>query len=309
LPFNFNMAIPVGVYSAVSWSYVNTYPVQVAGAETVGPSSDYAQFPPRPGTGAISESVGGTAGQLAAINAAAGGVYSASLTTTTSLTTGGALTLTLTPSSVVATPPVNPSSPTNPTVLSPATPTQAGQATNFRPQLNNYVSAVEQKVMLTQSFVEKLGKVLGFGWISGGDISKNSGNYVTVTSFEAIVGNYVSTNSSQIVGGFSDGVNYLWLRQSGLMIPTPTSQIPTDVSTHGAALLWGTVSSSGGLVTSVDNTRAIFGQNVTSLYQDAANQKEILFALVRSLIEILGDDVISEPALMENYETIILDAP
>jgi hypothetical protein len=158
--------------------------------------------------------------------------------------------------------PLAPPESTNEDIIATVTPIPAADANAFRPNINAAISAVDTKAQLAQSYLEKALLSLGYGAISGGQISIGTGLSVNVAALEAMVGNYVQLTGTTVVGGLTDNtVNYLYLRQNAgapaNFTVNTTGIVPADAD-GGAALLWGTASTSGGVVTSVTNQRDTF---------------------------------------------------
>lgn len=150
--------------------------------------------------------------------------------------------------------------PTNPTIYTNAGTLIAGLANAFRPALNGYVGTVEDKAQLTQAYLEQLISGIGNGWQSGGIITAaGTGLSVTISPYQAMVGNVVSNDATGTVGGFTDGtVNYLFLRQDGSWTPQTSLTPPGTADNHGTAVFWGSALAASGNISAVYNNRPLF---------------------------------------------------
>jgi hypothetical protein len=153
-------------------------------------------------------------------------------------------------------------------LLATAVPALAGDTPdNFRANINNRVGLLDAKAQFVEATLEQFLAQFGNGSISGGTIAAGTGLGVTVTAFTAFVGSIVGFNATQTLSGLTDAsTNSLFLRQDGTFTVNTTGTPPIDISTHGQAFLWGTAVTSGGVVTSVTNTRRLMGQNLSTIY-------------------------------------------
>jgi hypothetical protein len=135
----------------------------------------------------------------------------------------------------------------------------AGTASGFRTTLNTTIHSVEDKAQLAVAFIEELQAAIGNGALSGGEITAGVGLSVSVAALKALVGHVVEFDASQTVGGLTAAsTNYLWLREDGTWTANTTGTKPSDDTTHGDALLWGTATTDGSGVTAVSNNRDAF---------------------------------------------------
>lgn len=129
----------------------------------------------------------------------------------------------------------------------------------LRGALNTYVASAEDKAQQAVAFIEQLQRAMGNGAISGGIISAGAGLSVSISALKALVGSVIELDAASTVGGLTDAtLNYIFLRQNGTWTSNTTGVVPSDTSTHGDYLLWGTATTSGGAVTSVSNVRDTF---------------------------------------------------
>lgn len=150
--------------------------------------------------------------------------------------------------------------PDHPTLSANVTALTAGNALDFKTTLNANIAAVEDKAQLVEAFLEELQAAIGQGALSGGTISAGTGLSASVTALKALVGSVVEFNATQAVALAASVTNSLFLRQDGTWTVNSTGAVPTDISTHGAYLLWGTATTNGSGVTGVTNTRRTFAQ-------------------------------------------------
>jgi len=88
-----------------------------------------------------------------------------------------------------------------------------------------------------------------------------------VAALTALVGSWLGFDASQTVGGLTNtATNYLFLREDGTWTVNTTGSNPSDTTTHGDFLLWGTAVCAGGVVTGVTQRRVVFGA-FSGLYQ------------------------------------------
>lgn len=152
----------------------------------------------------------------------------------------------------------------------------------FRGALNTYVAAVEDKAQLATALMEGLQTAMGNGALSGGIISAGAGLSVSVATLTALVGTKVETDAAATVGSLTDAsTNYLFLRQNGTWTVNTTGTVPSDTSTHGDYLLWGTATTAGGVVTAVNNNRRLF-QAFTRLSKSVAGSADVTLTTVEA---------------------------
>ncbi len=157
-------------------------------------------------------------------------------------------------------------SPYNQTIGANAGTLNPALGTAFRVSLNGYVGTVEDKAQLVQAHVEQFAGAAGNGWISGGSVTIGAGLTVSVAALTAMVGNMVGFDASQSVGGFSStGTANLYLRQDGTW--TVGTATPGTSDNHGTAVVWASVVTLTGTVTSVDNLVRPWFQPTAGLYQ------------------------------------------
>lgn len=183
--------------------------------------------------------------------------------------------------------------PTDPAISVALTDYVAGLASGLVTTLNARQGELELRDSKMTAWIEELHTTLGNGWISGGAISAGQGLAVTVGALSAMVGHIVEFDASQIVGLSASAVNYIFLREDGTWTVNTTGATPTDTTTHGISLLWGTATTDTSSVVTISNTRDIFGTNLASILI-ALNVNRKINALYRRLIEILGEEVIPE---------------
>lgn len=145
--------------------------------------------------------------------------------------------------------------PVNP-LIAPNTGTLVpGLASAFRGSINAYMSAIEDKAQYVQYYVEQTNALMGFGCVSGGTIAAGTALDVTVTPYEAYVGNYMCELGTASVGELTaNNTNYIYLRQDGSFTVNTAGTLPSGDG-HGHALLWGQAVTDGTAVTTVDNER------------------------------------------------------
>lgn len=138
--------------------------------------------------------------------------------------------------------------------------------TAFRVSLNGYVGTVEDKAQLVQAHIEQYAGAAGNGWISGGSVTIGSGLAVNVAALTAMVGNIVGFDASQSVGGFSSNATAnMYLRQDGTW--TVGTVTPGTADNHGTALLWASVVTGSGTVSSIDPTARPWFQPTANLFR------------------------------------------
>lgn len=149
----------------------------------------------------------------------------------------------------------------HPTIAANATPILGPiDPEDFRGSVNTYVGAAEDKAQLSVALLERLGRALGNGWLSGGAISAGAGLSVSIAAFTAMIGTYVETDGATIVGGLTPSdLNYIYARQDGTFTVNLDDSEPTDIAAHGDFLRWGTATTDGSGVTGVTNDRESFG--------------------------------------------------
>lgn len=146
----------------------------------------------------------------------------------------------------------------DPTIATALTNYAAGLASGFLTALNARQDEIEDRYQRAQGNLEQLGIALAYGGLSGGAITAGVGLSASVAALTALVGGYVGTDAAITVGDLApNDVSYLWLRQDGTFTANVTGTVPSG-DTHGAALLWGTVTTDGSSVTAVDNDRVWF---------------------------------------------------
>ena len=191
-------------------------------------------------------------------------------------------------------------SPSNPYIAPDATPVPAGLASAFRPSLNAYVAAVENKAQYAQYYIERINASVGYGAISGGAVTAGAGLSVVIAPYEAVVGNYIRDTSAGTVGGLSaNNSNYLFLRQDGTWTVNVTGSLPSGDG-HGEALLWAIAAAGGSSVTSVDNTRAQYrpsGVGSPWLYVVASNCDKLTNSPAYATCDGVADDVEIQAAI------------
>lgn len=198
--------------------------------------------------------------------------------------------------------------PTDPAISTALTDYVAGVASGLVTTLNTRQNELELRDSKATAWLEKLHTTLGNGWISGGAISAGQGLAVTVASLSAMVGHIVAFDASQIVGLSASAVNYIYLRENGTWTVNTTGATPTDTTTYGLSLLWGTATTSASGVVTISNTRDTFGTNLaTILLALEVNRK--LDALLRHLSELFGMEIIPQeiedliPVIFSNNTT------
>lgn len=158
--------------------------------------------------------------------------------------------------------------PTNPTAALAGTPiADPSTPSTFRTVNNAYVLATQTKAQTATAFLEALQNALGNGALTGGTISAGTGLSVDITALTAFVGTWVNITTTTTVGSLANGVlNYIFLYQDGTFTSNTSGSVPSSSGGHGQAMLWGTATTSGGVVTGVSNTRVLFN---TSILVDA----------------------------------------
>lgn len=151
--------------------------------------------------------------------------------------------------------------PTNPFFSTAIASIAAGNALDFRSSLNNRVSGLDSKCMLLAALTELLTETMGNGAISGGAVTAGVGLSVSIAPLTAFVGNYLQSNATETVGGFSTSApdQYVWLRQDGTWTVDIGSTPPSSADGHGESLAWAIVETDLGSIVSIDNNRSLFG--------------------------------------------------
>lgn len=153
---------------------------------------------------------------------------------------------------------------TDPDMLAAVPDYVAGTALQFAQRLQSNQDIFEARDQEIIAAVEQLTDAIGNGALTGGAITAGVGASVSIAALTAIVGTFVGFDAAQIVA-VEDGVlNYIFLRQdwSWKVPPGGSSTLPTSADGHGQALLWGTATCAGGIVTAVSNVRRTFLQNL-----------------------------------------------
>lgn len=146
--------------------------------------------------------------------------------------------------------------PTNYTISTNAGTVAAGFASDFRARMNGYAGTVEDKVQLSQAFLEQQNVTCGFGAIGGGAVAAVASSLnVTIAAATAIVGNYVRSDSTGTIGLTNGATNYIYMRQNGTFESNTAGTVPGTADGKGTALLWASAVTSGGSVSSVNNAR------------------------------------------------------
>lgn len=156
--------------------------------------------------------------------------------------------------------------PTNPAIAEDAGTLTPGLASQFRRRLNEYVGSVEDKVQVVQAYVEHHIDVHGYGALAGGTIAPGTGLSVTISPYEAVVGNYVYYDGTVTLGDLAaNNTNYIYLHQDGTFEANVAGTVPAP-SVHGPAVYWGYAQTDAGSVVAVSNLRpAAWRQSVGTI--------------------------------------------
>lgn len=129
---------------------------------------------------------------------------------------------------------------------------------DFRATYQASLDTLDTKVQMTAAFLEELQEAIGNGALSGGTISAGAGLSASVAAFKAFVSTVIETDSATTVALTASVTNYLFLRQDNTWTVNSTGAVPTDISTHGAYLFWGTATTNVSAVTATNNERQGF---------------------------------------------------
>jgi len=146
--------------------------------------------------------------------------------------------------------------PTEPTIATNRGTLVPGLASTFRGSINAYVGGIEDKVQYVQAYLEERNELDGDGWVSGGTVAAGAGLSATITTLEAVVGNYIATANAGTVGSLAaNNTNYIYLRQDGTFEANTAGTAPSNSDGHGRSIRWGYAVTDGSDVTSVSNER------------------------------------------------------
>lgn len=131
----------------------------------------------------------------------------------------------------------------------------AGTAAEFRPNINAAVAALEARVALMAALLER---VVAPGALGGGTITTSAGLTVSIAAGSALAPTWVGWDAPVSLTLPASSTRYIWLRQDGTFSLTATTSAPLASDGHGAALRWGSATTSGSAVTAIDNARASY---------------------------------------------------